>query len=149
MAKLHKWDESAMFFDGSSLGKFSFTMYYYRDLISIVIVAYVFTLAVYITVDIPALRTIVDPVPGVDTREDQVEAMRVLSAGNVIMILSLGAVLILQASPRLVCDSKDFIFVTQQAGQELASRLEAKEVARIAREERESKAKIVDEKKDQ
>jgi hypothetical protein len=59
-------------------------------------VAYVFAISVYITVTIPALRTIVNPVVGVDTRDDQIEAMRVLSAGNTIMVVLLGAVLILQ-----------------------------------------------------
>jgi len=94
LSKLHKWDESAMFFDGSS------------------IVAYVFAISVYITVTIPALRTIVNPVVGVDTRDDQIEAMRVLSAGNTIMVVLLGAVLILQA------------------GEEYARRADAKELAK-------------------
>lgn len=46
---------------------------------------------------IPALRTIVTPVE-VDTREDRIEAMRVLAAGNTIITLLLGAILALQAS---------------------------------------------------
>lgn len=45
---------------------------------------------------IPSLRTIVDPVAGVDTRDDQIEAMRVLSAGNTIMVILLAGVLLLQ-----------------------------------------------------
>ncbi|KAI0641874.1 Shr3 amino acid permease chaperone [Trametes meyenii] len=79
IGKLHKWDDSAMFFDGSSLA------------------AYIFSLAVYLTVGIPACRTVADPVPNVDTKDDQVEALRVLSAGNTIIIVLLGAVLVLQA----------------------------------------------------
>ncbi|KAI0763763.1 Shr3 amino acid permease chaperone [Trametes elegans] len=79
VGKLHKWDDSAMFFDGSSLA------------------AYIFGLAVYLTVGIPACRTVVDPVPGVDSAEDRVEALRVLSAGNTIIIVLLGGVLALQA----------------------------------------------------
>lgn len=59
-------------------------------------VAYVFALAVYATVSIPALRTMVTPIKGVDTYEDQVEAMRVLAAGNTIIIVLLIGVLILQ-----------------------------------------------------
>ncbi|KAJ7281747.1 ER membrane protein SH3-domain-containing protein [Mycena rebaudengoi] len=43
MSKLHDWDDSAMFFDGSSIG------------------AVVFGFAVYMTVVIPTLRTIVTP----------------------------------------------------------------------------------------
>ncbi|KAI8996361.1 Shr3 amino acid permease chaperone [Trametes punicea] len=79
VGKLHKWDDSAMFFDGSSLA------------------AYVFGLAVYLTVGIPACRTVADPVPDVDTKEDQIEALRILSAGNTIIIVLFGAILALQA----------------------------------------------------
>jgi len=96
VGKIHKWDDSAMFFDGSSLA------------------AYIFAIAVYLSVDVPASRTIATPVPGVDTREDQIEALRILSAGNVIMIVLLGAILALQA------------------GEEYVRRLEAKELAKVA-----------------
>ncbi|THG99753.1 hypothetical protein EW145_g7205 [Phellinidium pouzarii] len=94
IGKLHKWDESAMFFDGSSL------------------VAYVFAIGVYLSVSIPALRTIVDPVVGVDTREDRIEAMRILSAGNIIIMGLLGVVLCFQG------------------GEEYARRIEVKELAK-------------------
>jgi hypothetical protein len=50
----------------------------------------------YITVTIPAIQTVVTPVEGVDTREDQIEAMRVLSAGNTLMMVLLGGILALQ-----------------------------------------------------
>jgi hypothetical protein len=53
---------------------------------------------VYLTVTIKSLRTIVNPVENVDTREGQVEAMRVLSAGNVIIVACLGLILALQVS---------------------------------------------------
>nr|VWO94604.1 Glycogen debranching enzymye [Ganoderma boninense] len=79
IGKLHKWDESAVFFDGSSLA------------------AYIFALAVYMTVGIPACRTVADPVPNVDTKDDQIEALRILSAGNTIIIVLLGGILALQA----------------------------------------------------
>ncbi|RDB20818.1 Secretory component protein SHR3 [Hypsizygus marmoreus] len=111
LSKLHKWDESAMFFDGSCLG------------------AYVLGIAVYITVTIPALQTIVTPLEGVDAYEDRVEAMRVLSAGNVIIMVCLGAILALQA------------------GQEYARRAEVKALAIIEEEERRKATPI--EKKDQ
>ncbi|THG97366.1 hypothetical protein EW026_g4619 [Hermanssonia centrifuga] len=94
--KLHKWDDSAMFFDGSSLA------------------AYIFAIAVYLSVGVPASRTVATPVEGVDTREDQVEALQILSAGNTIIIVLLGAVLALQA------------------GEEYARRAEAKELVRFA-----------------
>ncbi|PSR73796.1 hypothetical protein PHLCEN_2v10366 [Hermanssonia centrifuga] len=96
--KLHKWDDSAMFFDGSSLA------------------AYIFAIAVYLSVGVPASRTVATPVEGVDTREDQVEALQILSAGNTIIIVLLGAVLALQA------------------GEEYARRAEAKELVRFAEE---------------
>ncbi|KAG2366946.1 Shr3 amino acid permease chaperone [Suillus spraguei] len=93
VAKLQKYDESAIFFDGSSL------------------VAYIFAVAVYLAVTVPSLRTIVTPVE-VDTRADRIEAMRILSAGNTIMMVVLGAVLVLQG------------------GQEYARRAEARELAK-------------------
>jgi len=84
ISKLHHWDESAMYFDGGRLA------------------AYMFGVVVYLTVTINSLRTIVNPVENVDTREDQIEAMRVLSAGNVIMVACLALILVLQAGQELV-----------------------------------------------
>jgi len=89
LSKLHNWDDSAMFFDGTCLG------------------AYVFAIAVYVTVIIPSLRTIVIPLE-IDSKEDRLEAMRVLSAANIIIIGCLGGIL------------------TLQAGQEYAKRSEAR-----------------------
>lgn len=97
LAKLHKWDESAVYFDGSSLA------------------AYVFALAIYLTVTVPSLRTIVEPL-GTDDDALRLEAMRVLSAGNIIIIFLLGAILGLQA------------------GQEYARRAEDKVLAQIKQE---------------
>jgi len=113
LAKLHKWDESAMFFDGSSIA------------------AYIFAISVYITVTIPALRTIVTPVVGVDSRDDRVEAMRVLSAGNTIIAVLLGSVLILQA------------------GQKYARGLEARELAKFNEESKKAAQAVPKDKKDQ
>jgi hypothetical protein len=105
----------------------------------------------YITVTIPSIRTVVTPVEGVDTREDQIEALRVLSAGNTLIIVLLGGVLALQVRElngmclffswrmeyRLQPLSLFFFFsgTTQQGGQEWARRLEMKELAKIAAEE--------------
>ncbi|KAF9245310.1 Shr3 amino acid permease chaperone [Melanogaster broomeanus] len=100
VAKLHKWDEAALFFDGSSL------------------VAYIFAVAVYLTVSIPSLRTVVTPAD-VDTLEDRIEAMRILSAGNTIMMVTLSAILVLQG------------------GQEYARRAELRELAKIEEAEKE------------
>ncbi|KAH9044237.1 Shr3 amino acid permease chaperone [Lactarius hengduanensis] len=93
VAKIHRWDESAMFFDGGSLA------------------AFVFAISMYITVTIPAIQTVVIPI----------EALRVLSAGNTLIMLLLGGILVLQG------------------GQEWARRLEAKELAKIAAEEAKEK----------
>jgi ABC-type Fe3+ transport system permease subunit len=60
------------------------------------VAAFVFAIAMYISVTIPAIRTVVTPVEGVDTREDQIEAMRVLSAGNTLIMVLLGGILALQ-----------------------------------------------------
>ena len=60
--------------------------------------AYMFGVVVYLTVTVNSLRTIVNPVENVDTREDRVEAMRILSAGNVIIVACLGLILALQVS---------------------------------------------------
>ena len=54
----------------------------------------------YITVTIPAIRTVVTPVESVDTREDQIEALRLLSAGNTLIMVLLGGVLALQVRER-------------------------------------------------
>lgn len=72
--------------------------------------AFIFAIAVYLSVDIPASRTIATPVEGVDTREDQIEALRILSAGNVIMIVLLGAILTLQVGrPPILIHPWDYL----------------------------------------
>jgi len=109
IAKLHVWDDSAMFFDGSCIA----TM--------------IFGLAVYMTVVVPTLRTIVTPLAE-ETREDRVQAMRLLSAANIIIMVCLGLVLLLQA------------------GQEYAKRADAREQAKV---EAEGKKKGVETKKTQ
>jgi hypothetical protein len=92
-------------------------------------------------------------VEGVDTREDQIEALRVLSAGNTLIIVLLGGVLALQVrelngmclfrgewSTDVHTPSFFFFFFrglsrVPKGGQEWARRLEMKEVAKIAAEE--------------
>ncbi|KAG6333542.1 hypothetical protein ID866_5553 [Astraeus odoratus] len=107
IAKLHAWTDSAILFDGSSLAGF------------------IFAVAVYLTVTIPGLRTIVTPTE-VDTRADRIEAMRVLAAGNTIMMVVLGAILALQG------------------GQEYARRVELKEAAAVEKAEKEKQSKQAD-----
>jgi hypothetical protein len=94
IAKLHAWDDSAMFFDGSSIGgKFRGLTPGADD--GSLTAAVVFGIAVYMTVVVPTLRTIVTPLAD-DTRQDRIEAMQLLSAGNVIIMACLGLVLLLQ-----------------------------------------------------
>jgi len=57
----------------------------------------VFSIAIYLTVTIPALQGIVSRDGSYDwSSADKIEVMQVLSAGNVIMIVLLGAILALQ-----------------------------------------------------
>jgi hypothetical protein len=116
-SKLQKWDESAMFFDGSSLGAFSRIPNFCKAVSKILVNAavYVFGIVVYLTVTISCLRTIVNPVKDVDTREDQVAAMSVLSAGNVIIIIALVLILALQVRPFLsiLCPAQELKPFTQ------------------------------------
>lgn len=77
--KLSKWDESAMFFDGSSLA------------------AFVFGITIYITVTLPGLeRVVVNPISEQEVTE-KAEALRVMCAGNVLIAICLVGVLALQA----------------------------------------------------
>lgn len=56
---------------------------------------FVFGIMLYTTVVIPGVRTVANPLD-VDTREDQVEALRVLAAGNTLIVVCLGLTLALQ-----------------------------------------------------
>jgi len=80
--------------------------------------AFVFATAMYITVTIPTIRTVVMPVEGVDTREDQIAAMRVLSAGNTLIMVLLGGILALQVRPEWNsgCFSLSIFFCLFHAG---------------------------------
>lgn len=115
LTKLLKWDPSALFFDGTSLGT-SFVFILFRmlpsDLLGIPpvtdktpffafwsLVAYVFGICVYITVTIPSLRTIVKPLES-ETNDARMMALSVLSAGNVIMIGCMLGVLCFQVRQR-------------------------------------------------
>jgi ER membrane protein SH3 len=96
-------------------------------------------------VAIPSLRTIATPAEG-STREDRIEAMRVLSAGNTIIIVILVGVLLLQVSLNPMDDRITLLFL--QAGEEYARRAEAKELAKIIEAEKKA-ASVPQDKKDQ
>lgn len=57
--------------------------------------AVMFGFAVYMTVIIPTLRTIVTPLEE-ETRTERIQALQLLSAGNVILMGCFGMVLLLQ-----------------------------------------------------
>jgi ER membrane protein SH3 len=97
------------------------------------------------SVAIPSLRTIATPAEG-DTRDDRIEAMRVLSAGNTIIIVILAGVLLLQVSLNRMDDRIILLFL--QAGEEYARRAEAKELAKIIEAEKKA-ASAPQDKKDQ
>jgi len=101
VGKLHKWDESALFFDGSSLALF------------------VGGIIIYLSVTIPTLRTVVNPILEQDSISDQREAIGVLAAGNTLIIGCLVGVLGLQA------------------GQEYARRADVRELVKVQQREKE------------
>ncbi|KAF9648894.1 hypothetical protein BDM02DRAFT_3128767 [Thelephora ganbajun] len=78
LGKLHKWDESAIWFDGSSLAVF------------------VFAVAVYLTVTIPALKAVVNPADA-DPEFTFDQNLGLLGAGNTIIAGLLVLVLVMQA----------------------------------------------------
>lgn len=108
--KLLSWTEIAKLFDGTSTGELA---NYLRDgpfsdgnrfglsplstwsLQCCVTAAYVFAIAIYLSVIIPSLQIIATPVE-TDTRESQIEALRVLSAGNIIIIGLMALILVMQ-----------------------------------------------------
>ena len=77
----------------------------------------------YLSVTLQTLKTIVTPVEGVDTKEDRVEAMRILAAGNSIIMLLLGAILCLQVSVRFIRLSLAIVAVLGHGASIAAARL--------------------------
>jgi len=104
----------------------------------------VFGVIIYSSVTINGLRTIVVPTEE-DTEMDRTEALRVLSAGNTLIVLCLVGVLFLQVRPDcLPSCSRRLINSLAQGGQEYARRLQVKLEAK-----EKAKAVPVEEKKTQ
>ncbi|KZT56792.1 hypothetical protein CALCODRAFT_410531, partial [Calocera cornea HHB12733] len=78
VASFTTWTETALFFDGTSIA------------------LYVGSIAMYISVAIPSIRTVVEPLPE-DTPQDREDALGVLGAANVLIALLLVGILGLQA----------------------------------------------------
>jgi hypothetical protein len=150
LSKLHKWDESAMYFDGSSLGKLGRTYYLIAQAdLNVLIALFVFAIAIYLTVTITALQAVAGVLTPEEANpeglfEDRVQALRVLSAGNIIIILCLAGILVLQVRFFTIFSSR-LLTSCVQAGQEYARRAEVKALAAAA--ELEKKATVPTEKK--
>ncbi|KAG8897817.1 hypothetical protein FRC00_003780 [Tulasnella sp. 408] len=78
VTKLAVWDESAMFFDGSSL------------------IAFMAAVVLYLSVVVPGVKTIANPTQ-TETEAERIESLRVIGAANTMMIVCLAAVLLMQA----------------------------------------------------
>ena len=83
----------------------------------------IFSFALYTSTAIPALRTINEPIPDVDTPEDMRSAVELLGASNVLCLLLMVAILFLQA------------------GQAWAQNIERKALLQIEEEERPEREK--------
>ena len=100
----------------------------------------------FTSVTIPAIRTVVT-VEGMDTRENQIEALRVLSAGNTLIIVLLGGVLALQVHENGICVVESGAQITRfplflrcsSRAQEARRTLETRELAKMAAEETKEK----------
>jgi hypothetical protein len=64
------------------------------------IAGFVFCIVTYLTITIPSLRTVVTPLPA-DTHTDQVQALQLVSAANVINIVIISLIFGLQVSSSL------------------------------------------------
>lgn len=112
VAKLHKWTDLAVYFDGTSLGA-CVSPGLVLCCLSHSIALFVFGIATYLSVTIPALRTVVQPIPDVDSRADQLQALQLISAGNVINLVLFFLILSLQVSMfsiSLTCSGRDHSF---------------------------------------
>lgn len=98
LGKLHRWDESAVWFDGSSLGMDKtdmkvdqgLTVRWFRTAV------FVCAIAVYLTVTIPALNAVVNPGEA-DSEFSLDENLGLLGAGNTIIAGLLFLILVMQA----------------------------------------------------
>jgi len=109
--KLSKWDESAMFFDGSSLA------------------AFVFGITIYITVTLPGLERVVLQTQNDAEKLEKAEALRVMCAGNVLIAICLVGVLALQAGQEYArrLEAKELKKILEQEAKDDAVKASKKE----------------------
>ena len=102
LGKLHKWDEGAVWFDGSSLGIKKHIRARSQPLADGFHTAvFVFAIAVYLTVTIPALKAVVNPAEA-DPEFTFDQNLGLLGAGNTIIAGLLVLVLVMQARCTIV-----------------------------------------------
>ena len=101
--KMGEWDESALFFDGSSVGELPLSSSRRLGLQAQAqsrlpqsrLGLFLIGIILYISVTLPTLGSVVSP-SEVDTLNDQREALSVLMAGNSMIIFCLVGILVLQ-----------------------------------------------------
>jgi len=103
LGKLHKWDEGAIWFDGSSLGIKNKHTRVRSQLLAdgFHTAVFVFAIAVYLTVTIPALKAVVNPAEA-DPEFTFDQNLGLLGAGNTIIAGLLVLILVMQASCSIV-----------------------------------------------
>lgn len=128
LGKLHRWDESAVWFDGSSLGmtKPAVRLVPTNEFLTAV---FVFSIAVYLSVTIPALKAVVNPAEA-DPEFTFDQNLGLLGAGNTIIAGLLVLILVMQARHTSFVKRKLKLNILRvQGGQEYAKRAEARELA--------------------
>jgi hypothetical protein len=111
--------------------------------------ALIFSVSIYLSVTVPALRTVIVPAKE-DFYEDQVQALQLVSAGNVINLAVIALILGLQVSVAFVLKHRFYLLnAIMQAGQEWAKRTEKKAVAQLLAEEKANTTAVTAEKKGQ
>jgi hypothetical protein len=64
--------------------------------VSALVGLFVFGIVIYLSSTIPSITTVVQPVPDVDSHFDQVQALQLISAGNIINLGIFAFILTLQ-----------------------------------------------------
>lgn len=112
LGKLHKWDESAIWFDGSSLGMTK-PITFVSQANEFRTAVFVFAITVYLAVTIPALKAVVNPADA-DSEFTLEQSLGVLGAGNTIIAGLLLLILVMQArhtvDVKVTNDAERFFF---------------------------------------
>jgi hypothetical protein len=121
LGKLHRWDESAVWFDGSSLGMKKPTWVRSRFRLTDSTAVFVLAIAVYLTVTIPALKAVVNPAEA-DPEFTLDQNLGLLGAGNTIIAGLLVLVLVMQARRTIIIERRTRLnFFTFRVGKSTRS----------------------------